>query len=74
MKDWLRNIRKSKGLSQANIARKANISQQTYSAIETGERTPSVDTAKKIAKALDFDWTLFYGDEEAAESATKEVS
>lgn len=31
--------------------------------IESGDRKPTVKTAKKIAAALGFDWTLFFDDE-----------
>ena len=40
----------------------ANISESYYCLIENGERNPHVETAKKIAKALDFDWQKFYED------------
>ena len=49
--------------SQVEVANKAKITQQAYSAIENGSRNPSVKIAKEIAKALNFDWTLFYSDE-----------
>jgi len=58
--NWLKNIRKSKGLKQYEVAEMCGFSYQLYSHIETGRRTPRVEVAKKIAKALDFDWTLFY--------------
>lgn len=63
MREWLMIIRKSKGLTQADIAKQANIRQQAYSMIEKGERNPSVSVAKKIAEVLNFDWTRFYEDE-----------
>jgi transcriptional regulator with XRE-family HTH domain len=62
---WLREARRNKGLSQKEIAKQAGISQQGYSFIESGTRTPSVPTAKRIASALGFDWQRFY--EEAEE-------
>lgn len=61
MRAWLRNIRN--GESQRLIAKNAGITQQMYSKIERGERTPSVDVAKKVAVVLGFDWTRFYDDE-----------
>lgn len=60
MRNWLIKLRGNK--PQSEIASKSGISQNFYSWIETGERTPSVETAKKIAAVLDFDWTLFYED------------
>lgn len=60
LRKWLIKLRN--GRSQAQVAEAVGISQQMYSWIETGERTPSVDTAKKIAAVLGFDWTKFYED------------
>ena len=62
-RDWLISLRKNKNLSQREVADVAGISNNYYSWIETGMRGVPVHTAKKIAEALDFDWTLFYEDE-----------
>lgn len=66
-RDWLISLRKSKNLSQREVADASGISNNYYSWIETGERGNPlpVDTAKKIAEALGFDWTLFYEGEQA---------
>lgn len=61
--DWLKEIRDNKRMSQQTIADAAGVYQGYYSMIERGERRPSVETAKKIAEALDFDWTRFFEDE-----------
>ena len=68
MRQWLKELREQSGLSQCSVAEKSGISQNYYSAIETGERgNPlNVDVAKKIAEALHFDWTRFYEDEKEA--------
>ncbi len=65
MREWLKEIRKKKGLSQYQVARQAKLSQSYYAGIETGDRGHKlpVHTAKKIAKALDFNWTKFYEDD-----------
>ena len=65
MRKWLKEIRKKKGLSQYQVARQAKLSQSYYAGIETGERGHKlpVQTAKKIAEVLDFDWTKFYEDD-----------
>ena len=34
-----------------------------YGYIESGERNPSIETAKRIAKVLGFNWTMFFEDE-----------
>lgn len=55
-------IRQDKNFTQSQVAVKANISLSFYSQIENGVRKPSVDTAKRIAGVLDFDWTDFFND------------
>ena len=67
MRKWLIEIRK--GRTQAQIAKAVGISQQMYSAIELGERRPSIEVAKKIAAVLGFDWTRFYEDEDEDDHA-----
>jgi len=62
LRKWLIDIRN--GRTQAQIAEAVGISQQMYSAIELGERRPSVEVAKKIAAVLGFKWTRFYEDED----------
>lgn len=64
MRKWLIDIRGKR--TQTEIATLCGISQNFYSCIETGERKPSVEVAKKIASVLGFDWTKFYEDEQAA--------
>lgn len=61
---WLIKLRGD--IPQQKVADQSGISQNFYSWIERGERTPSVEVAKKIAAVLDFDWTRFYEDEQAA--------
>lgn len=63
VREWLVGIRKEKALTQLEVSSSAKISKQMYSAIETGERHPSVPTAKRIAEVLDFDWTRFFKEE-----------
>jgi len=59
---WLIMLRGDK--SQIEVAESAGISQNFYSWIELGKRTPRPDVAKKIADVLGFDWTKFYEDED----------
>ena len=59
-REWLIKIRKDKGLTQVQVAKLSQISQQLYNFIENGNRGVSVETGKKIAKVLGFDWTEFY--------------
>lgn len=63
MRKWLQDIRFSKGLTHQEVADKCGIKRSYYTMIENGTRKPSVKVAKKIAVALDFDWTLFFDSE-----------
>ena len=71
MRDWLISIRVKKGLRQSDVAAAVGISRPSYFNIEAEERRPSVETAKKIAKALEFDWQLFYPDDPEAVTDAK---
>jgi len=48
----LRRYRKKRGLTQAQLAKKADINSNYYAKIERGELKPSVETLEKIIKAL----------------------
>lgn len=48
----MRNRRRALGLSMEEAARKAGISYSMWSAVEYGERTPSMEVGKKIAHVL----------------------
>lgn len=60
MRTWLKDYRIKTGLTQEQIALLSGISRSYYTHIEQGTKTPSVGTAKSIAKVLKFDWTLFF--------------
>ncbi|PPA70079.1 helix-turn-helix transcriptional regulator [Jeotgalibacillus proteolyticus] len=47
-------------LSQQEVADLSDVSRQFYSMVEKGERKPSVPVAKKIADALEIEWTIFF--------------
>lgn len=49
----IKQIREEKNMSQKELAGKAEISQQFLCDIEKGRRKPSIDTAIKIAGALE---------------------
>lgn len=57
-RNWLIKLRGN--LTQDEVATAAKISRSAYSNIELGIRDPSVAMAKKIAKALNFEWQLFF--------------
>lgn len=49
----LRKIREAKSLSQEKLARSADVANNTIVKIEAGKnKNPTLDTLKKIAKAL----------------------
>lgn len=56
----LQKKREAKKLTQEQLAQKVGISRQAISLIEVGINAPSVETAKKIAEVLEFNWTDFY--------------
>ncbi len=66
-KNWLKEIREEKSLTQEQVASQAEIERAYYTMIETGIRRPSPEVAMRIGKALDFDWTRFYEPEKETE-------
>lgn len=63
MRIWLKNFRNQRKLTQEEVAKLSDISRSFYTHIENGTKTPSVDVSKKIAKTLEFEWTLFFNNE-----------
>lgn len=53
IKDVLPQIRKEKGITQEELARKVYVTRQAVSRWETGETTPSIDMTKLLAAELD---------------------
>lgn len=60
MRQWLKEYRLIKKLTQKETARLSNISRSYYTHIEQGNKTPTVETSKRIAETLSFDWILFF--------------
>ena len=55
----LRRLRREKGLTQSQIAKRLNISQQAYAKLETPfKANPSLSTLKKISNALEVEVKL----------------
>jgi len=50
MKSKLRELRQARGLSQAELAEKLQVSRQTINAIETEKYDPSLPLAFKVAR------------------------
>lgn len=72
MRSWLKELRDAKGLTQEQVAILSNISRSHYTHIEQGTKTPSVDVAKRIAKELGFDWTIFFENDSSPREHDKE--
>jgi len=51
--DRIREFRKKKGLSQEELAHRANLNTAHLGQIERGEKSPTLDSIEKIAIALD---------------------
>lgn len=65
LRQTLMNARSKKNYTQEQVAALASyngkrISRQFYGMIENGDRRPSVEVAKSIAKVLDINWTIFF--------------
>ena len=75
MRKWLVEYRGEK--TQEEVATASGIHRGYYALIESGDRTPSVPVAKKIASFLGFDWTIFYEEKcfekKPTEPAAREV-
>lgn len=56
----LREIRKSRGLTLADIAIAAKTTTVTISRYEKGKRKPSVKMAKKLGPLYGIPWTEFF--------------
>lgn len=63
----LKEIRKGANLTQLQLSIECGCERSTIGKVEAGVITPSVKLAKKIGQVLNFDWTLFYKDEEEEE-------
>ncbi|MFD1637442.1 helix-turn-helix domain-containing protein [Evansella tamaricis] len=61
-KNWLIELRKSRNMTQEEVAFAAFINRGYYSQVETGKRTPSLNVAINIARVLKFDPMMFYRD------------
>jgi len=53
IKNSLKDYRKEKDITQADLAEEVGVSRQTINAIETGKYDPSLELAFKIAEFFD---------------------
>ncbi len=65
MREWLKDLRNEKGLSQSEIAMELGMGQSYYAMIENGERQKdmSVSMAEKLAGVLDVPLTVILDNE-----------
>ena len=59
--DKLKEERKKKGISQKELGQKLGVSQAMIAQYEKGDRTPKIETIKKIAKALEVEAIVLTG-------------
>lgn len=62
----LKEIRESKGLSQRELARRANVTNGTISLIEKNRNSPSVSSLKRVLDAIPIDLGEFFAIEKTA--------
>ncbi|RJS60152.1 helix-turn-helix transcriptional regulator [Bacillus sp. PK3_68] len=77
MRVWLKELRLQRGFTHNDVAEESNVKRAYYTMIESGSRNPSVNVAKRIAKTLGFEWTIFFENkcnEMKHKSGSKEVS
>lgn len=70
----LKEIRKANKLSQTELAYKSGVSARHIAFIEHGDRSPSVKTAIKIAKALNSTVEEIFADGMEEDEEDKEVT
>jgi putative transcriptional regulator len=54
-RDWLKGLRKNKGLTVRQIAPLLDVSWTHYSDIENGRKNPSLQLAIRMSKFLEFE-------------------
>lgn len=63
--DRIKAIRKTRGLSQQEVANKIGIDRAQYSRVETGKSEPTITSLTKIAQALEVSVTDFFSEDAA---------
>lgn len=72
--DQLRAIRRSRNLTQKEVAERAGISQPALSRIELGGGVPDIETLRRLGNAMGVRFHVIVGDEEAAQEENLLVS
>ena len=60
--DRIRDLRKTKNLSQEGLANLAEVDRTYMTGVETGKRNVTVKILEKIIKALDCNYKTFFDD------------
>ncbi|GAA2886096.1 hypothetical protein GCM10010517_49770 [Streptosporangium fragile] len=63
--DRLREVRVARNLTQAEVARRAGISQPALSRIELGGGVPTLEMLDRIGRAMGVRFTISVGDDQA---------
>ncbi len=58
--NMLKKIRIGKKMTQYELAMETGLTHTSISRYESGKRKISVETAKKLAKALGIEWTVIF--------------
>lgn len=62
-KEFLREKRIQKNLTQNDLAKLIKKDRTLITKIENGDANPSVETAKSLGNILEIDWTIFFRNE-----------
>lgn len=57
-------LRKRRDMTQAELAKKAKVSQSTIAHIENGKKDPSMDTVQRLALALDVHIAILFSEDD----------
>jgi putative transcriptional regulator len=66
----MRELRSAKGLTHQQLADLVGSSRNTIGEIERGQQEPSLETARRIARALESDLNTVFGQAELVEAAS----
>lgn len=69
----IKRARKNAGLTQKGLAEKLGIAYQTLAQWENDLRNPKYDTIKRIAAALDVEWTELVPEEKQAQTVIEHI-
>lgn len=60
MRQWLITLRKSRNMTQKEVATVVGVDRTYINKIESGASKPSTDVAQKLGTLLGFEWTIFF--------------